>query len=70
MAEASNKSEEVIDTTNQFMVGANRDRVIVQIPVRRPLEKEEAIRLAAWLVAIADPTQKRFTKVLAAVLAT
>jgi hypothetical protein len=42
-----------IDTTNDSMVGVRADRIaILALGVEMP--KDKALRLAAWLVALAD----------------
>jgi len=60
-----------MDVSNQFMVGALGDKVVITLPPTRPLSKEEALTLAAWLVAIVtgDP-EHVFQPILSAVLST
>lgn len=57
-----------INTTNQFMVGRNRDGII---SIRRQcsaMSKAEALTFAAWLVVLADDKPPhRFLSVLEAV---
>lgn len=43
-----------IDTTNEFMVGVQGDRVVVMMDARRPMTPDQAIRFAAWLVVNAE----------------
>lgn len=43
-----------VDTTNDFFVGVQGNRVVIMRPVPNLLTKEQALRLAAWLVALAD----------------
>lgn len=62
--------EEPIETLNQFIVAANGDCIVVMHPPNTPLTKEEALNLAAYLVALADPTHERFAKVLKAIEST
>lgn len=57
-----------MDTENTQMVAKQGDRVIVMLP-RRTMSTEEALRHAAWLVAITGQTE-HFQKVLEAVLNT
>lgn len=61
---------EDIETTNDFLVGSNGHTVQFLFPPTGPLDKEKVLRLAAWLVALADPLQERFPKILEAVLNT
>lgn len=42
-----------IDTLNRFFVGARGDKVVI-LKFRTEISREEALNLAAWLVAIAD----------------
>lgn len=44
-----------IDTLNQHFVSAQGSHVLIQRPPRGPLTRLEALRMAAWLVAIAEP---------------
>jgi hypothetical protein len=57
-----------IDTTNKFMVGmtARDEFVMIMLPVRR-IPKVDALNLAAYIVALADPLGEEFSKVLEAV---
>jgi hypothetical protein len=57
-----------IDTTNKFLVSDYRDQVVLLNPPvpRQMLSIDDALLLAAWLVAIAGE-RKRFLEVLAAV---
>ena len=61
-----------IDTFNEFMVGTNRDNLIIMLPPKpgQLLTKERALGLAAWLVALADPGGELFDDVLEAVMQT
>jgi hypothetical protein len=43
-----------MDITNMFLVGSMGDKIVIQIPPNRPLSKDEALNLAAWLVALAS----------------
>lgn len=44
-----------IDTTNDHLVGAGiNGGVSILFPPAGPMEKHEALRLAAWIVALAD----------------
>lgn len=63
--------EETIDTTNDCLVGVRHDAIVIVNlgPLQRGMNKEVALRLAAFIVALADPTpdHAQFAKVLAAV---
>lgn len=56
-----------MDTTNDCIVSASSRGVTILMPPIGPMPKEQALRLAAWLVAIADPIGEEFEKVLEAV---
>lgn len=64
----------MIDTSNKFLVSSNaRGQVVIgHLPPGRPLERDDALLLAAWLVAIADRAPGRsdsdFGDVLRAIL--
>lgn len=64
---------ERITTANIFGVGVRvgDGRLYIQSStVVYPLSKDDALNLAAWLVAMADPTRERFDELLKRVLAT
>ena len=53
-----------LDSANHFNVVARKDYLIViHLPVGN-LTKADALNLAAWLVALADPTHEEFKRVL------
>lgn len=57
----------MVDTLNRYMVAVGGDgKVQIMNPPRAPMTKEEALALAAWLVALAD-TNDDFRQYLAAV---
>ena len=59
-----------IETVNDFMVGTNGDAISV---MRQPvgMDKEQALRLAAWLVMLADSGgTERFEAIFEAIKAT
>jgi hypothetical protein len=60
-----------INTMNTHMVARSGQGVIVMMPPRRPLEDDEVLMFAAWLVAMVDPVDgdvdARFAEVLRAV---
>lgn len=51
-----------MDTTNDFLVGVQGDRIVI-MAFGRSMSKEQSLRLAAWLVALADDDGK-FPEVL------
>lgn len=56
-----------IDTSNDYLVGARGDGLVVMRPPRS-LTMDEALRFAAWLVVMADGQgEHRFSDVLSAV---
>lgn len=56
---------------NEFCVGSNGEEItILAYHQGMTLSKEEALGLAAWLVACADPGQLEFQEILNAVLDT
>ena len=59
---------ETIDTFNKFLVGAQSNGIVIGAPpmIGAALDRNDALILAAWLVALADRDGK-FQKVLAAV---
>ena len=59
-----------METSNKFLVGAQGENIIVGLPMRAArMTKEDALNLAAWIVALATPdAEKEFTPVLNAVL--
>lgn len=60
-----------IDTTNKFIVAAQGDAIRVMRPhMATAMSKDDALNLAAWLVALADPGGERFAQVLVAVCGT
>jgi hypothetical protein len=66
--------DEQIETRNDFLIGVGglaggaTEYSFLRPPVH--MDRETALRTAAYLVALADPLQERFPVVLAAVLAT
>jgi hypothetical protein len=61
--------DEQLDTTNRFAVGSQGGTVRIGLPCG-VLTKDDALNLAAYLVAITDPTQAEFTPLLKAILST
>lgn len=67
-----------METMNDFAVGMlGDDRFVLANPPRAPFTREQALRLAAWLVAVSEyvpaqttPLSPSFAEILAAVLAT
>jgi hypothetical protein len=64
------KRDEEIDVTNDHFVGMNAFGVVIALPPIGPMDRDEALRLAAWLVALADPLGERFEEIRNAVLST
>jgi hypothetical protein len=58
-----------VNTFNRWMVGAIGDRLSMLRPplAGELMEKDDALVLAAWLVALADPDGRKFREVLEAV---
>jgi len=55
----------MIDTSNKHQVSAYGDKIMIGHPLAvRVLTKEEALVLAAWLVALADPERHVFDGIL------
>ena len=60
-----------LDTLNRFAVGALDKSVVVLIPPQGPVSPDDALLLAAYLVALAElGASHPFAEVLAAVRAT
>jgi argininosuccinate lyase len=60
-------SIEEIETINDHLVSTNGDTITILMPPMGPITKEQALRLAAWLAAMADPMGDRFEAVRAAI---
>lgn len=58
-----------IETTNDFLVGTCGDEITIMRPPFL-LTKTEALRFAAWLVALAEEDDGEFATVLEAVRST
>lgn len=57
-----------VDTTNNRMVSRCDSYIVMMLPPRGPIPFEEALRMAAWIVVIADETGgERFAEILAAI---
>lgn len=55
-----------LDTSNQFAVGVKTDGLVaVNRPVMGVMTRAEALNLAAWIVALSDPTGKEFWNIVA-----
>lgn len=59
-----------IDTTNKFMVGRKGEDVVLLNPPRGPISQDDAIMLAAWLVALSTDSSIEFGDALDAVSST
>jgi len=62
--------ESEIDTTNDHLVGRNAGGIVITLPPTYAMSVSEALRLAAWIVAVADPEGESFQPVLDAILST
>ncbi len=50
---------------NKWLVGAQGDQIVVGLPMRAAwMSREDALLLAAWLVALASRSDDDFTKIL------
>lgn len=59
---------ESIETINDHMVGVRGDGMVtVLVPPFAPMEPDEALRLAAWLALVADPSGERFEQIRSAI---
>lgn len=56
-----------IDTTNKFFVGVTSSGVVIAHPPRGPMSPEDALLLAAYLVALSTKDEQDFLAVLHAV---
>jgi len=56
-----------MDTFNKHMVGAQGDNIVIMMPPRGPMSKEEALIFAAWIVSLATYDDAEFQKALEAV---
>jgi hypothetical protein len=54
-----------LDTTNKFAVTASLQGITILKPPLGPITHDDALNLAAWLVALADHEKKFQTIVLA-----
>jgi len=53
---------------NKFLVGSQGEQIVIRLPMRSArMSKEDALTLAAWLVAMAETEQGQFQAVLAEV---
>lgn len=55
---------------NRFFVGASGQNVAFLRPIPQRMSNEDALNLAAWIVAIVDPTRDKFDKAFQAVCGT
>lgn len=52
-----------LDSSNEFLVGMKGDKVVIIRP-KMVLTRGEAVNLAVWLVALADPGRRQFDRVI------
>lgn len=64
-----NQMENNMDTMNKFAVGVRASQVTFPVGLPAIMSKDDALLLAAWIVAIADDGEK-FDKILDAVVGT
>jgi hypothetical protein len=57
-------------TENKFLVAAIGDKISLLRLGGVTLEKDDALNLAAWIVAMSDPLEEKFPKVLEEVMST
>jgi len=59
----------MMDTFNKYIVavGAGSAGVMIMNPPREKMTKADALLLAAWIVALADPLDEHFHEILHAV---
>jgi hypothetical protein len=43
-----------LDTTNKYLVAANGKGIVIMNPPRGPIPADDALTLAAWIVAMAE----------------
>lgn len=48
----------MIDTTNEFLVGTNGREVVIMNPPHGPITKEQALRLATYLIILSGATDE------------
>ena len=48
---------------NEWFVSVQGDAILIMRPPVGPISKRQALELAAWIVALADPLGKDFEKV-------
>lgn len=61
-----------INTANDCMIGVSGDIIMAMIPIQGRIPKDKALRLAAWIVAMADNSEDHaeFNRILEAVEST
>ena len=68
--ERTGMADEKVYTANKFLVGSRGpEDICIMSPPEAPIPHEDALNLAAWLVAV-TMQEKRFKVVLEAILAT
>jgi hypothetical protein len=59
------------DISNRFLVGYRATKgpwlCILNPPTTMPISREDGLNLAAWIVALADPSGRDFQRVLEAI---
>jgi hypothetical protein len=56
-----------VDTTNDHLVGMQGGKVVMVLPPACPMDRDEALRMAAWIQLLADPLGERFETIRSAI---
>ena len=70
LAEDWETEPEQPDTMNIHCVGSHGDDIVFVRPVKPRLTHSQALNLAAWIVAMADPSREKFEPLYKAILNT
>jgi hypothetical protein len=63
-----NREFDFLDTSNQFLVATSADgQRVCMMPCCGIIKREEALNLAAWIVALCDPELKQFQRLVQAI---
>lgn len=57
----------MVEIFNKFGVSIHGDNIALLLPLRGEMARDEALQLAAWIVAVADPSGKYFQEILSKV---
>ena len=61
---------ETIDTSNDHLVATQAGGILIMLPPRTRMAKAEALRMAAWIVILAEEDEGEFNSVLEAIKGT